>query len=138
MASIRGHRWLNLELRDSTGAPLSGRPYALILADGSRREASLDDAGCLHEEIPGDCDRLALHVAHRVLELDLGTMPRCDSLLGAQERLNHLHYFVGNPDGELGPLTRAALRRFQRDHGLAVTGVLDRPTVARLLEEHGS
>ena len=33
MASIAPERWLNLELRDSTGAPLAGRPYALQFAD---------------------------------------------------------------------------------------------------------
>lgn len=138
MASIEPGRWLNLELRDSTGAPLAGRPYALTLADGSRRVGTLDHTGCLFEVIPADCDRIVLHVAQRVLELDVGAMPASNSLHGAQERLNHLHYFVGTPDGVLGPLTDAALRRFQRDHGLAVTGMLDPATVGRLLEEHGS
>lgn len=138
MASLASPRWLNLELRDSTGAPLSGRPYALTLADGSRREGALDQSGCLFEAIPDNCDHLVLHVAQRVLELDVGAMPANDSLQGAQERLNHLHYYVGAPDGVLGPLTDAALRRFQRDHGLAVTGQLDPATVGRLLEEHGS
>lgn len=138
MASPESQRWLNLELCDSTGAPLSGRPYALMLADGSRRESTLDQSGCFSEAIPANCDHVTLHVAQRVLELEVGAMPASDSLLGAQERLNHLHYFVGAPDGVLGPLTDAALRRFQRDHGLAVTGVLDPATVSRLLEEHGS
>lgn len=130
--------WLNLELRDSTGAPLAGRPYALMLADGSSREGTLDDAGCLSELLPPGCDRVTLLVAERRIELDVVGLPPCDSIVGAQERLNHLHYSLGDPDGVLGPLTIAALRRFQRDHGLVESGVLDAATVDRLAEEHGS
>jgi hypothetical protein len=135
---MASEHWLNLELRDSTGAPLAGRPYALTLADGSNREGTLDEHGCLSERLPLDCDRVTLLVAHRRIELDLCGLPRCESLLGAQERLNHLHYSAGDPDGMLGSLTIAALRRFQRDHGLPASGVLDRATVERLRQEHGS
>jgi catechol 2,3-dioxygenase-like lactoylglutathione lyase family enzyme len=35
-------------------------------------------------------------------------------------------------DGEFGPVTRDALRRFQREAGLRVTGEIDDATVARL------
>lgn len=135
---MASERWLNLELRDSTGAPLSGRPYSLTLADGSTREGSLDRDGCLSELLPSGCDRVTLIVAQRRIELELGGLPPCDSIAGAQERLNHLHYSVGEPDGVLGPLTVAALRRFQRDHGLPATGVLDAATIERLSEEHGA
>lgn len=135
---MASERWLNLELRDSTGAPLAGRPYSLTLADGSIREGALDRDGGLSELLPHGCDRVTLIVAQRRIELDLVGLPPCDSIVGAQERLNHLHYSVGEPDGVLGPLTIAALRRFQRDHGLPPTGVLDAATIERLREEHGA
>jgi hypothetical protein len=35
-------------------------------------------------------------------------------------------------DGDFGPKTESALRRFQAFHGLATTGVLDEPTVERM------
>ena len=35
-------------------------------------------------------------------------------------------------DGDFGPKTESALRRFQAFHGLAATGVLDEPTVERM------
>jgi peptidoglycan hydrolase-like protein with peptidoglycan-binding domain len=35
-------------------------------------------------------------------------------------------------DGEYGPKTRQAVRRFQRDEGLRVTGEMDDRTVERL------
>ncbi|MFT4241306.1 MAG: peptidoglycan-binding domain-containing protein [Acidovorax sp.] len=46
----------------------------------------------------------------------------------AQERLNALGYDVGTPDGALGPRTAKALRAFQGDQGLPVTGRLDTAT----------
>lgn len=50
------------------------------------------------------------------------------SPLDAQRRLNELGYGVGTPDGKIGPKTAAALRAFQRDNGLEVTGRLDAAT----------
>jgi hypothetical protein len=135
---VSSARWLNLELRDSTGAPLADREYVLILPDGSRREGRLDGAGYLHEPVPADATQLLLDVAERRITLDVAGMPAHDSVEGAQERLNHLNYFVGDVDGKLGPFTRMAIERFQRDHDLPVTGVLDRETFERLRGEHGA
>lgn len=131
-------RWLNLELRDSTGAPLADRAYALVLPDGTRREGTLDAGGCLHEPMPAGVRQLWLEVAERRIALDVEGMAAPDTVEGAQERLNHLNYFVGDVDGELGRFTRTALERFQRDHGLPVTGELDAATGERLRGEHGA
>jgi peptidoglycan hydrolase-like protein with peptidoglycan-binding domain len=130
--------WLNLELRDSTGAPLSDRAYALTLPDGTRREGVLDADGRLHEPVPAGAGQLLLDVAERRLALDAVGMPAPDTVEGMQERLNHLNYFVGKVDGELGRFTKAALERFQRDHGLESSGVLDDATIVCLRGEHGT
>ncbi|MDD0812485.1 peptidoglycan-binding domain-containing protein [Curvibacter sp. RS43] len=50
----------------------------------------------------------------------------------AQERLNQQGYAAGTADGLVGPKTRAALRRFQQEKGLKVTGVLDAATADKL------
>lgn len=131
-------RWLNLELRDSTGAPLADRRYALTLPDGTAREGKLDARGCLHEPVPEGSGPLWLDVAARRLELDVVGMPAHDTVEGVQERLNHLNYFVGKVDGELGRFTKTAIERFQRDHGLPVSGELDGATAERLRGEHGA
>jgi hypothetical protein len=131
-------RWLNLELLDSTGAPLAGRAYALTLPDGTRREGKLDADGCLHEPVPAGAGPLLLDVAERRLALDVVGMPASDTIEGVQERLNQLNYFVGKVDGEMGRFTKTALERFQRDHGLVITGVHDEATVVRLRGEHGT
>jgi len=41
-------------------------------------------------------------------------------------------YYRGAIDGSLGPGTRNALRRYQRNHGLDVTGRVDRPVIEAL------
>lgn len=49
-----------------------------------------------------------------------------------QEALNSLGYSCGAADGVAGSRTRSALRRFQKDSGLMVTGVIDRETWSKL------
>lgn len=50
----------------------------------------------------------------------------------AQQTLRDLGYYSGPVDGVLGPVTYAALRAYQRDHGLRITGRLDSSTARRL------
>jgi peptidoglycan hydrolase-like protein with peptidoglycan-binding domain len=49
-----------------------------------------------------------------------------------QARLNVLGYANGKADGAMGPKTHAALRDFQKDRGIPVTGELDPATIAEL------
>lgn len=50
-----------------------------------------------------------------------------------QHRLAELGYDVGEADGLLGPKTRTALRSFQGDRGLSITGLPDGDTQRALL-----
>jgi len=50
----------------------------------------------------------------------------------AQEALNAAGYLVGAPDGRAGTQTTAAVRRFQSDKSLPVTGMLDSLTLSAL------
>jgi putative peptidoglycan binding protein len=131
-------RWLNLELIDSTGAALAGRDYTIAFDGQPAHAGTLDADGRLHVQVPDGAARAALVIAYRRFELVLAALPDAATVAGAQERLNHLNYFAGDVDGQLGPFTAGALRRFQRAHGLAETGELDPPTVAALQERHGS
>ena len=56
------------------------------------------------------------------------------SMKQAQQRLNELGFDVGTPDGSAGPRTQNALRTFQQDQGLPVTGRLDQATMRQLSE----
>jgi peptidoglycan hydrolase-like protein with peptidoglycan-binding domain len=49
-----------------------------------------------------------------------------------QQKLNELGYEAGPNDGLMGPRTRAAIRRFQTDAGLPVTGRIDKELLAQL------
>ena len=49
-----------------------------------------------------------------------------------QAALMRLGYYNGDVDGLLGPLTRAALKSFQKAQGLTQTGRMDLETLSRL------
>ena len=53
-------------------------------------------------------------------------------MLSAQQRLKDRGYYQGPVDDVIGVGTEAALRAYQRDRGLRVTGRLDTPTVRSL------
>ncbi|MDR1570245.1 MAG: peptidoglycan-binding protein [Oscillospiraceae bacterium] len=58
---------------------------------------------------------------------DTGTM-----VVALQERLYELAYLSGSADGQYGAETQQAVRAFQQNHGLSVTGVADETTQRRL------
>ncbi|HJW38010.1 MAG TPA: peptidoglycan-binding protein [Candidatus Udaeobacter sp.] len=53
-------------------------------------------------------------------------------IVDVQSQLQRDGYYDGAVDGELGPMTREAIAAFQEDHGLAVTSVIDQPTLVTL------
>jgi len=53
-------------------------------------------------------------------------------ILDVQSQLQRDGYYDGAIDGLLGPMTREAIAAFQADNGLAVTSVIDEPTLAAL------
>jgi len=50
-----------------------------------------------------------------------------------QQALAAIGYYVGAPDGQFGPNTRAAIRRFQFEIGAAMTGTLSAAQASRLV-----
>lgn len=58
----------------------------------------------------------------------IGAVGPIDTLKGVQARLRNLGYDCADEDGALGALTGAALRAFQQDQQLAVSGQLDDTT----------
>jgi len=64
------------------------------------------------------------------------TTPKpASDVLTAQQRLKDRGYYSGPVDGVIGPNTEAAVRAFQRDVRLTVTGVLDPPTLRALVND---
>jgi peptidoglycan hydrolase-like protein with peptidoglycan-binding domain len=55
-----------------------------------------------------------------------------DIIRAAQTKLNDEGYKTGTPDGRLGAKTRAAIRKYQQDKNLKVSGQLDESTLSHL------
>ena len=49
-----------------------------------------------------------------------------------QQALKNAGFYQGQVDGKMGPLTREAIRQFQRVHGLSVDGIVGKKTWAQL------
>jgi len=59
-------------------------------------------------------------------------LPPDEIVANVQFELQRLGYYDNAVDGTLGPVTQQALRRYQRDRRIAVTGAIDPPTVKSL------
>lgn len=59
-------------------------------------------------------------------------LPPGEVVTNVQSALQQQSYYRGEIDGSIGPVTRSALRRYQRDNGLRITAAIDRPTLASL------
>jgi hypothetical protein len=59
-------------------------------------------------------------------------LPPDQVVANVQSALQEQGYYHGEVDGLLGPLTRAAVADYQRDHGLYITSAVDEPTLASL------
>ena len=56
------------------------------------------------------------------------TMPEAKPIAVLQKYLGYLGFEISDVSGTLGQSTVAALKRFQKEHGLKVTGEIDDPT----------
>jgi hypothetical protein len=53
-------------------------------------------------------------------------------IANVQTELQRLGYYRYAVDGQMGPMTRAAIANYQRDNGLAITSAIDGPTLGSL------
>ena len=71
-------------------------------------------------------------------EIQLGAIDPISETSGIQERLNNLGYDLVNSTGEMDNPTRNALRHFQSQHDIEVTGSVNDETRQKLEEVHKS
>ncbi len=56
-----------------------------------------------------------------------------DSIVGlVQRKLKKLGYYTSTVDGEIGPGTRTAIRAYQEENGLEITGRVDKDLLRSL------
>lgn len=119
--------------------PRAGEAYRLELDDGQVLEGSTNGDGWVEQPLPASVRKavLVLKDGAEQYELAVGGLDPADTPSGAQGRMSNLGYYFGKVDGELGPVTKAALRRFQRAKGLEASGALDEATAEALRGEYG-
>jgi hypothetical protein len=121
--------------------PEADQAYRLCV-DGIWLTGTTDGDGVLTQKIsPGARSaKLVLRSGapdERVLELELGGMDPVTEPSGAAKRLSNLGYTC-LPAKELTEDIAAAIKAFQNDKGLDVTGELDDATRSSLKDAHGS
>lgn len=131
---------LRLRLLNEMDHPMANLSYALVCG-GQTLRGTTSAEGELKENIPPleKEARLFLDVGDqpREITLRLGGLDPIDEVSGVQSRLANLGYDPGRADGILGPRTHEALREFQQQYALPVTGEMDPATLARLKDRHG-
>jgi N-acetylmuramoyl-L-alanine amidase len=121
--------------------PMADTEYKLSYGSGEL-QGKTDADGKLTAEIPLDVKKLELTAGDLRWELrpgDLNPLEQTDDegLSGAQGRLKNLGLFDGEIDGKTSPALERALRRFQLQHDIPRSGVLDAETRDALTRRHG-
>jgi hypothetical protein len=151
-ASDRKHRFvlkrpkvlLRLVIQDQDGNPTDSADYRLILGSEVISAATKED-GLIEHEVPADLEQATLDVTFRKnfgkavtqrWSLKLGYLDPVEEAAGIQARLTNLGYDCGDLDGIIGPKTKAAIRLFQEDEGLAADGIAGPKTQTKLKSLH--
>ena len=117
------------------GKPRANEEYILEI-DGKQTPGKTDGDGKLEHFIPGDAKsgKLIFKGGKEVHHLRLGNLDPLDQISGVQQRLNNLGYNCGGEMGKFGEKTKEALKKFQADQKLNVSGEPDAATKAKLQE----
>jgi N-acetylmuramoyl-L-alanine amidase len=136
---------LTVKIAEHRGAPIAGRPYSLKIGGGII-QGTLPDSGIIEHEIPNDLLEAELRIYfgggaerdgcyHWIVKI--AHLDPIDTVSGLQARLNNLGFYAGPVDGHEGPMTRTAIRQFQRAHGLRVDEIAGPKTQQKLKEVYG-
>lgn len=129
---------LNFRLKDALGDPRAGLHYTLTV-DGKRFTGTTAEDGLISQVIPPRAKKAQLKLdVGEEYHFDLGYMNPLDYTSGVQARLKNLGYFRGDIGGSMNDETHEAIRRFQGDHSLEVTGEPDAATRDALNAAHES
>jgi N-acetylmuramoyl-L-alanine amidase len=122
------------------GEPLADQPYKMMSGNDVISEGKLDSDGFLEATIHPKIDSVVVKIGEPdeeiIYELDVGNTDPVTELSGVQQRLINLGFYCIEED-ELRESTRDAIRAFQKDQNLSVTGEPDQATQDALVKEHG-
>jgi hypothetical protein len=139
----KAHLRLRIVLRDKDGKdqPVSGAACQLELPDDVIVDATTDGDGWADAQVPPQTLSAVLTVAATAdrpamgWSLQVGALMPADDPRGAADRLANLGY--GAPGEDPVACLPFALRAFQEDAALTVTGELDDATAQALTKRHG-
>lgn len=121
------------------GDVVANAPYRITFGEETIDGTTAAD-GLIEHWIPPDLANATLRFGEGALRqhwtLLLRALDPVTTLRGLQSRLHNVGYPAAGVTGTMDDATHAALRRFQSDEGLDVTGEPDDATRARLLELH--
>jgi N-acetylmuramoyl-L-alanine amidase len=125
---------LNLQILDNHQVQ-ANEPFELMV-DGVTYTGTTDGDGRLEQSIGPSAQnaRLTLTNSGRIYELELGGMDPVTESEGVKARLENLGFDTSGDEEKL----IQAIKRFQLNQNLKVTGEVDDATQAKLVEVHGS
>jgi N-acetylmuramoyl-L-alanine amidase len=123
--------------------PRADVPFVLQIDGRIVREGHTDGDGRLEVSIPPDAREGRLIVEpgterETTIPLNLGHLDPTDTISGVKQRLFNLGFECGQIDETETEELEEALRRFQEQHGLEVTGEANDETRDALRDAHGS
>lgn len=130
---------VRLRLLDVKRRPRPNVQYTATV-DAVVSTGNTDDAGYITLAVAPNASQLKLTVKDgsrtEDYNLPLGSIDPIEELSGVQQRLVNLGYPCGSEE-DLGELTKTAIRAFQAERNLTVTGDLDDTTRQALKQMHG-
>ena len=125
---------IKIKLLDSD-KPRANEDYVLVI-EGKSIKGKTDSEGVLEHFIPGEAKsgRLILRNGKEIYTIGVDDLDPVEQPTGVQQRLNNLGFNCGEEDGEIGEATKEALRKFQAQYQLEVTGEADDATKNKLKE----
>lgn len=118
------------------GKPRANEDYVIEI-EGKQITGKTDGDGQIEQFIPGESQngKLILRGGKEEYPLKIGYLDPVDEIAGVKQRLNNLGYPCGSEDaGELEEKAVEALKMFQAEQGLEVTGKIDNALKAKLKE----
>ncbi|MFH1216405.1 MAG: peptidoglycan-binding domain-containing protein [Pseudomonadota bacterium] len=123
------------------GEPLADEPYKLNI-DGKWFSGTTNDQGEINHPIPPNSKKGSLIVGKDddtlEYELELGGVDPIDEISGIQARLINLGFLCCENDGNMTLETEKALKKFQTQAGLELTGKPDQETCDALKDAYGN
>jgi type VI secretion system secreted protein VgrG len=138
---------LKLQLHDDDLQPFAGKKYRLFVS-GLKFEGTTDGSGGLTEQVPEEAKIGQLTIwlddyptgtrVYWPIEMTEDSLPDATAVDGALIRLRELGYYAG-PIAKIAPPAAAgAIRIFQEDYKIEVTGELCAATAKKLKDVYGA